>query len=327
MNSKQWQELYELVKKATIEYCQNPVNCIIAEYDGQVLHHEGFDKKHIFISLRTRYKEEYAKFKPLTEYDLSDSFEKMLKEGIIFRIYREERDKEYPLYGRCEYALNRKYAVQMNRGIALTSHKAYTKSLHANFQAEWSVKELAKLSTEDKLRHKILFDALPTVIISELLDNHIYTYYDLVILRPLVVYCGFYNLKRVGQLQEHLQMLGLEFDMYEWNGKIKIEQNQELNYTLATLNKIYNFEQRYEHDHVFRHFKDNKFVFEENNINYLRGMRISLQRLNLEKYFTIGVYQNNINYGRINQGLYTVEINKNINLENINVLLKMKMGY
>lgn len=327
MNSKQWQELYELVKKATIEYCQKPVNCIIAEYDGQVIHHEGFDKRNIFISLRTKYKEEYAKFKPLTEYDLSDSFEKMLKEGIIFRIYREERDKKYPLYGRCEYALNRKYAVQMNRGIALTSHKAYAKSLHANFQAEWSVKELAKLSTEDKLKHKILFDALPTVIISELLDNNIYTYYDLVILRPLVVYCGFYNLKRVGQLQKHLQMLGLDFYMYEWNGKIKTEQNQELNNFMTILSKIYNYGSIYENDHVFRYFKDNKFIFEENSMNYVRGMHNSLRALNLEKYFTFGVYQNNLGTSKMNQGIYTIEVNKGVDLENINTILKMKMGY
>ena len=309
MESAKWRALYELIKVVVIDYCNRDESCIIAEYDNQDLHHGCMYRSHILGHARSKkFINEYRKYIPLTPDDLEGIMDKLHMEGVVCKI------------GYCGYALNRKYANPINPHLRLSIENEYIERIKKNDLMSY-FDELNKIPLQQKLEHRILFNTLSGKAIISLIDHGIYTYYDLVTTRRFIA-CNQLD----HTIQAHLHLLGLEFDMYEWTDKIKIEQDKKVLEIKDLLCKIHDKDVRF--DLGINYFDKNIFVARENNYNFIKWFQAGVKRFGLEDYFTFKTLDLT-SFAKKNSWRNTVNcicIQDDFPLDEIKVLLKLQ-GY
>lgn len=267
MESAKWQALYELIKAVIIDYCNKDDSCIIAEYDNQDLHHGCIYRSDILGHARCKkFIDEYRKYMPLTSDDLIGIMNKLHKEGIVCKI------------GYNGYTLNRKYANPVNPHLHPSIENEYIERIKKN-DLMFYFDELNKMSLQQKLEQRILFNTLSGKAMISLIDHEIYTYYDLVTTRRFIA-CNQLD----HSIQAHLHLLGLEFDMYEWTDKIKIEHDKKVLEIKDLLCKIHDENVRFDLD--INYFDKNTFVSRGNNYNFIKWFQTGVKRFGLEDYFT-----------------------------------------
>lgn len=310
MDSTKWKELYKFIETVTLDYFSKEENCAIAEYKGQKLSHHLPCINDILAHARSKkFIDEYRKYMPLHPCAmLEDMLDKMYENGILFEISYQE------------FTLNRKLASPISKWVSERDENRYLERLNLNNLIPY-FDELNKLSLEDKLKHRILFNTLPGKVITQLIDLNIYTYYDLVTTRRYVAY---HNIDHI--VQTHLHLLNLEFDMYELNGKIKQDKNEKIIKIIDILKKIHTNEIGYDID--LRWFSENIFLFKENNINYLKWLRNGIKLYNLEDYFIFDTLQisnlrNKKDNYRYRDNIYCVQVKDDFPYDNVNILLKL----
>lgn len=311
--------LYELIKKVVIECFSEYDHAILAEYEGQVLNHILIFERDILSKCRCkRYINEYRKYASLNPNDLKEAVNKLCEEKILFRVKSIEYANPEPVNG---YALNRKYAKPIYSDIDEKNQKIYMeKILKHNLMPVFD--DLNKLTLEEKLKHRIVFETLSTNVILALMFYDIYTYYDLVTMRQFRLFNFYYGKKHIGELQKHLNLLGLKFDMYELNGKVKIEEDKRINKIINTLESIH---ERNEYSPEIMYFGNNIFIYKDNNSNFVNRFKAGIKYFDLAKYFELGLfkpskidnryfYQVHLNY---------IKIQDDFPYEEINTLLKL----
>lgn len=306
MESVKWQNLYKLIKDVIIDYCNRNESCIIAEYDDQTLHHGCMYRSHILGHARCKkFVNEYRKYMPLTPDDLDGIMYKLHEEGIVYKI------------GYSGYALNRKYSNPANPHLHLSVENKYIEKIKKNNLMSY-FDELNRMSLKDKLKQRILFNTLSGKAIVSLIDNEIYTYYDLVTTRRFIAY----NLLE-HTIQAHLHLLGLEFDMCEWTDKIKIEQDKR---TLEINDLLCKIHDENGYDYLDIHpFDKNIFISHENNNNYIKWFKTGVKKFGLEEYFTFETL-NTVLSNSLSNTVYCICIEDDFPIDEIKTLLKLQ-GY
>jgi len=319
MDSAKWNDLYMLIKRVVMECFSEYNNAILAEYEGQILEHVLIFENDILAKCRSKkYIDEYRKYKPLCPDNLKEIMNKLCEEKVLFKVKSTGYANTNPVNG---YALNRKYAKPIYPGLAEKDQEKYMEKILKNNLME-VFNNLNKLSFEEKLKHRIAFETLSTNTILGLMFYGIYTYYDLVTMRQFRIFNFYCSKSHIGELQKHLHLLGLEFDMYELNRKIKIEEDKKINRIINTLENIH---KRNEYSPEITYFGNNIFIYKENNSNFVDRFKAGVKQFNLEKYFELGSFKpseiDSKNYYKTNFDY--IKITNDFPYDEINTLIKL----